>query len=256
MTSSPKALGTLTQATVTPSGWSTRSTREIDLRYLGRPPATSHRPYFSFVESFARDLLESSGPVRVLDVGCANGSFVHYLSECHPAAVCIGVDALPQLVEDAARNVPTGTFAVGDIREAASMPTGPFSLVTMLTLHSHFDRLDDILDNVMSLVEIGGRALIFGLFNRSAADVLVRVRVVGDVAGWQPGWNIHSRQTVDDLLGSRGFTAVYHDYEPPQDWVERHGDPLGTRRVEIDGRAAMINDAGLILPFALLEVRR
>ena len=254
--SSPKAPDALTRATVTPSGWSTSSTREIDLRYLGRPPAASHRPYFSFVESFARDLLESCGPVRVLDVGCANGSFVHYLSKRHPAAVCTGVDALPQLVEDAARNVPTGNFIVGDILEAASMPAGPFSLVTMLTLHSHFDRLDDVLNNLMSLVEVGGRALVFGLFNRSAVDVLVRVRVSGDTVGWQPGWNIHSRRAVRDLLCSRGFGATYHDYEPPQDWVERHGDPLGSRKVEIDGRVTFINDAGLILPFALLEVRR
>jgi SAM-dependent methyltransferase len=251
-----KAPDAVTEQAPAPAGWPAASTREIDLRYLGRPPATSYRPYFSFVEGFARDLLQSHGPVPVLDIGCANGSFVHYLTQRHPAARCTGVDALPQLVEDAARNVPAGTFAVGDIREAKSMPAGPFSLVTMLTLHSHFDRLDAVLDNVMSLVGAGGRALVFGPFNRSAADVLVRVRVAGTAAGWQPGWNLHSRQAVDGLLGSRGYGTTYHDYEPPQDWTERHGDPLGTRKADINGKATFINDAGLILPFALLEVRR
>lgn len=252
---SPSASDSETPANATPRGWSADSTREIDRRYRGRPPATSYRPYFAFVEHFARDLLEASTPARVLDVGCANGSFVNYLIEHYPHASCTGVDALPELVEDAARNVAAGNFVVGDVVRAASMPTGPFSLVTMLTLHSHFDNLDVVLENVMSLVAADGRALIFGLFNRTPADVLVRIRVTAGGI-WTPGWNIHSRQTIADLLGSRGFNVMYHDYEPPDDWIDRPGDPLGTRLVEIDGKPTFVNDACLILPFALLEVWR
>lgn len=241
-------------APATPQGWSAQSTRLLDRRYLDRSPATSHRPYFAFVAAHARARLEAA-TARVLDVGCANGSFVHYLLHHHPQASCIGIDAWPELVEDAARKVPAAAFRVGDVRRRESLPEQPFPVVTMLTLHSHFDDLTSVLDNVMSLVETGGQALIFGLFNRSEADVLVRIRAGGPSGDWLPGWNLHSRTTVSEHLRARGFPFTFHDYEPPAHWPERPGDPLGTRRAEIDGRAAFLNDAGLILPFALLEVR-
>ncbi|MGL5865272.1 MAG: class I SAM-dependent methyltransferase [Dermatophilaceae bacterium] len=252
--SAPTGGGRPAPENATPPGWSAESTRSLDRRYLNRNPTTSHRPYFGFVASRAQALLGTPS-ARVLDIGCANGSFVHYLLEHHPQISCTGIDVLPELVEDAVRNVPAATFLVGDIRQRESLPDRSFPLVTMLTLHSHFDDLAAILDNVMSVVEAGGRALIFGSFNHTDADVLVRIRDGGQGGDWLPGWNLHSRTSVSDLLRSRGFTFTFHDYEPPPNWADRSGDPLGTRRVEIDGRPSFRNDAGLILPFALLEVR-
>jgi SAM-dependent methyltransferase len=231
-----------------------RTTRTLDLRYLSRPPAASHRPYFGFVENVARDLLESGGEVSVLDVGCANGSFVHYLSVRHPHAVMIGMDALPELVDDATRNISGAIFVRGDIELPESLPPRRFSIVTMLTLHSHFDRLDAVLVNLLSLVEPGGRALVFGPFNRSRADVLVRIRADAEQE-WQLGWNLHSRATVDELLSDLGVRGTYHDYRPNVQWPDQHDDPLRTRRALLDGELTLVNGAGLILPFALLEIR-
>jgi SAM-dependent methyltransferase len=234
--------------------WS-RTTRQIDLRYLERPPATSHRPYFDFVEAVARPVLAAADGPSLLDVGCANGSFIDFVRRRNPRVASTGVDALPELIADAVRRVPTATFAEGDIRDLASMPRRCFTVVTMLTLHSHFDRLDGMLGNVMSLVAPGGRALLFGAFNTSDADVLVRIRVPGD-AGWLPGWTLHSRRSVDELLAARGLGGRYHDYAPTPEWPETSKDPLRTRRGFLDGRPVFLNDAGLFLPMALLEIGR
>jgi SAM-dependent methyltransferase len=237
-------------------GASLSTTRTLDLRYLARAPQASHRPYFAFVEHLTLDLLQRTGPVDVLDVGCANGAFAHFLATRHPRVRVTGVDTLPQLVADATTRVPVGTFLVGDISARQSLPRRCFDLVTMLTLHTHFDRLDDVLDNVMSLVTENGRAVLFGPFNPGATDVLVRLRTPDAAGVWLPGWNLHSRRTVDELLSARSLTGTYHDYAPTPEWPDSCEDDLRTRRATLDGQPVLLNGAGLLLHFAALDIRR
>ncbi|MEU9774287.1 MULTISPECIES: class I SAM-dependent methyltransferase [unclassified Streptomyces] len=230
-------------------------TRPLDLRYLERPPAEHERPYFPFVADRLRGVLDRPG-ASVLDIGCANGAFLHHLADRCPHAALSGVDALPALVEHAARHVPGADFSVGDVCRARTLPGRQYSAVTMLTLHSHFDSLDPWLDHVLHLVEPGGRALLFGTFNPFPVDVLVRLRQAGGAedSGWIPGWNIHSRAAFADRLAARGLRHRFHDYEPPADVPRSPDDPLSTRRATLDGATVLTNGAGVLLPFALLEV--
>jgi 2-polyprenyl-3-methyl-5-hydroxy-6-metoxy-1,4-benzoquinol methylase len=144
------------------------------MRYISRPPAAGYRPYFEFVASHARVCLEAHAGASILDIGCANGAFLHYMLSHFPKAQCTGIDAMPELVSMAASNVIGATFAVGDIQCAETLPLNKYSLVTMLTLHSHFDELDGWLDNTLNLVRPGGKALLFGPFNPKPVDVLVK----------------------------------------------------------------------------------
>ncbi|MEV6394693.1 class I SAM-dependent methyltransferase [Streptomyces sp. NPDC051907] len=231
-------------------------TRSLDLRYLDRAPADHHRPYFPFVEHHMRDLLERPGS-SVLDVGCANGAFLHYLAARHPHTALTGLDALPVLVAHAARHVREASFAVADIGRAETLPTRRHSAVTLLTLHSHFDTLHPWLDHVLGLVEPGGRALLFGAFNPHPVDVLVRLRQADAPAGdgeWIPGWNVHSRAAVSAYLTRRGLHHRFHDYQPPPGAADTPSDPLSTRRATLDGAPVLTNGSGVLLPFALLEV--
>ncbi|MFY1679841.1 class I SAM-dependent methyltransferase [Streptomyces sp. WMMC905] len=230
-------------------------TRPLDLRYLERPPADHERPYFPFVADRLRGVLDRPG-ASVLDIGCANGAFLHHLADRHPHATLSGVDALPALVEHAARYVPGADFFVGDVGRARTLPERQYSAVTMLTLHSHFDSLDPWLDHVLDLVEPGGRALLFGTFNPFPVDVLVRLRQTDGAEDddWMPGWNIHSRAAFADRLAARGQRHRFHDYEPPADVPCSPDDPLSTRRATLDGATVLTNGAGVLLPFALLEV--
>lgn len=234
------------------------TTRAIDYRYLHRPAATGHRPYFDFVAERAQEVLgDTSGSRSVLDIGCANGAFLHFLLEKYPKIECAGIDALPELVAYAKRQVPAGRFAVGDIERAETLPHGRFSLVTMLTIHSHVDAIEPCLDNVLSLVEDAGKAILFGLFNPEPVDVLVRVRVSRDGdSGWMPGWNVHSRASWATQLERRSCRFTFHDYVVPDSMPTYTDDPLRTRRAVLDGQLVLRNGASLILPFALLEISR
>src|SRR5215510_6497822 len=182
------------------------SIRDLDLRYVSRPPALSYRPYFEFVTNHARECLEADPTASILDIGCANGAFLHYVLSRFPNVRCTGIDAMPELVSMAAANVSDATFIIGDIRRAETLPRNRHSLVTMLTLHSHFDELGSWLDNTLNLVQPGGKALLFGPFNPKPVDVLVRLRVVDEEdSPWIPGWTVHSRLAFEKYLSQRGL---------------------------------------------------
>lgn len=231
------------------------SIRDLDKRYSSRPPALSYRPYFEFVASHARDYLEANETASILDIGCANGAFLHFMLSHFPKARCMGIDAIPELVAMAATNVSVATFAVGDIQCAETLPVNKYSLVTLLTLHSHFDELGSWLDNTLNLVQPGGKALLFGPFNPKPVDVLVRLRLADeDGSPWIPGWNVHSQLAFEKYLTKHDLTFAFHDYTPPATIPRDDNDPLRTYSATLDEVAILTNGAGLLLPFALLDI--
>jgi 2-polyprenyl-3-methyl-5-hydroxy-6-metoxy-1,4-benzoquinol methylase len=73
---------------------------------------------------------------RVLDIGCGDGALVRVLAR--RGARVEGVDPSPERVRNAERLareagiVPVPRFAVGDPHNLASLPAGPFDLITAL----------------------------------------------------------------------------------------------------------------------------
>lgn len=121
-----------------------------------------------------RALSEQGGRLRVLDTGCGNGRFAHFLAEQLPQARVDyqGVDGSAPLIEIAqGRRLPgiSAQWALLDFMEASdALPAGPFDCVTLFGV----------------LHEIPGRqrrqALIAGLAERLREDgalVLARWRV-------------------------------------------------------------------------------
>ena len=227
--------------------------RDFDLRYLDRSLVENSRPYFEFVWRHAAARLTE--PARVLEIGCATGAFVHFLLQRHPNLDITGVDALPELVERARRDVPRGRFAVGDLREFATLASPPFDVTLMLTLHSLFDDPEVWIRALAAVTRPGGQAFVFGLFNDYDVDVLVRVRYADSEGAWLPGWNVVSRKTVGLHLQSHCAEHRFHDYTPPVDNPEQPGDPLRSWTATMaDGSRLLLNGAQIVHRFALLEI--
>lgn len=78
-------------------------------------------------ENLLEALDEGGGRFSVLDVGCGLGDLVGYLERTGRQVDYLGVDIVPQMVEEARRRHPQARFAVCDILEAP--PQGRFDLV-------------------------------------------------------------------------------------------------------------------------------
>jgi hypothetical protein len=92
-----------------------------------------------------------------------------------------------------------------------------------------------------------------GRFNPNGVDVLVRLRKSGD-SEWLPGWNMHSRQAFEVAFETRKVRWNFRRYVPDEQWQSNDVDPLRTRVASLDNQMVLLNGAGLILSFALLEI--
>ncbi|WP_193605669.1 trans-aconitate 2-methyltransferase [Nocardioides dongkuii] len=101
-----------------------------------------------FVELLAR--VPAAAPERVVDLGCGPGNLTALLGERWPDASLLGVDASPEMVAAARRDVPGIAFEVGDLRDWR--PEAPVDvLVSNATLQwvpGHLDLLPRLVDAV------------------------------------------------------------------------------------------------------------
>jgi len=233
-----------------------RSTRSIDSYYLERLPADNPRPYFPFLWTHIAPELAKKTNSSLIDIGSANGAFLHYCKSQNVEFTAVGVDALGELVSFSQREVPQATFLKADICSRETLPKQKFDLATMLTLHSHFDDPMEWLPNTMNLVKPNGRLFVFGPFNKAPVDTLVRLRKADSAdQSWLPGWNLLSRHSISSAVESINCKSTFHEY-PGKLAPEKVQDHLSTKSVRINDQDTYANEAGLILDFSLLEIYR
>ena len=119
--------------------------------YARQNPPRKLRFYRRLVES----AVPKTGRPRVLDIGCAFGSFLGALD---PAWDRSGIDVSEFATEQASRTHPGATFVRADIGEIP-LP-GPFDIITAFDVIEHVPSLDLVASVVRSRLTVGG-AFIF-----------------------------------------------------------------------------------------------
>ncbi|GAB09713.1 putative methyltransferase [Gordonia araii NBRC 100433] len=106
------------------------------------------------VASWARDI---DGPI--VDVGCGPGQWTAFLHD--DGASVVGVDPVPEFIDEARRRYPDAHYAVG---RAGALDFPPGSKAGILAWFSliHVDpaALDPVLDDVARVLKPGGRLLV------------------------------------------------------------------------------------------------
>jgi SAM-dependent methyltransferase len=99
----------------------------------------------------------------VLDVGCATGEFLYYLSSVYPGLCMTGVDTDEGFLEKARLSIPGAAFLRGDIHPGKGLPTSKFDVVFMADANYLFSDPAPWLRNICALTK--GKAYVFGVFN-------------------------------------------------------------------------------------------
>jgi len=106
-----------------------------------------------FVELLAR--VGAEQPSAVVDLGCGPGNLTRLLAERWPGATVRGIDASPEMIAAARRDVTGIDFEVGDLRDWAASAAPVDVLVSNATLQWLPDHLD-LLPTLLERVRPGG----------------------------------------------------------------------------------------------------
>lgn len=187
-----------------------------------------------------------------VDLGCATGALLAALSERYPAAKLTGVDISPVLLERARRRAPGVSFVEADVREYE--PDRPLDLIVASGLLSIFEDFAEPLERWVSWLAPGGRLFVFGLFNSSDVDRIVRFRNNAYGGDWEGGLTAYSVQTVGRHLDGLGLR---HDFEPFEISIDlpRQDNPIRSYTVRAGDRRLVINGANVVGEMFFLTIR-
>lgn len=232
-----------------------RTVRDHDQLYLSEDRKLNPKEYFKFIGATIKPFLCDIQNPKIIDVGCATGDFLHYLSTQHPSASFTGLDIMPELLDRARKEIPTAHFQQGDITEESTLPKAQYDAAFLIGVHSIFDDHEPFLDHMMKLLRPDGRAYIFGIFNPMDCDVLVKVRASGEQGSWQAGWNVFSKKTISTHLNKKNVRHRFVDWSIGIDIPKNPTDPLRSWTFKMaDGSRGIVNGTQILHQFSLLEM--
>lgn len=200
-----------------------------------------------------------------MDVGCATGDFLYYLAQNFPKAEFYGLDRLPILIERAKSINPRARFFEGDIFSGEIFGEkgeniredlrGSFDYIFMLGVHSIFDEMKKVMENLKYLTREGGRIYVFGIFNPCEIDVLIKSRSSHSDGEWESGWNLFSLATAVRTTDELGLYCKVEPFRITIDIPENFSDPLRSYTfLRMDGEREVVNGLQLLHKFYLLEI--
>ena len=122
-----------------------------------QPELDIDRPKEIFM--FIGDRIAARGdvtPPRILDVGCASGSFLHYLHGRFPEALLSGTDISEILIGRAEELIPSGTFFAGSVDAPNALRKKHYDVTCSVGVLCYFDDIERPLRNLVESVRDGG----------------------------------------------------------------------------------------------------
>ncbi|MBT5469731.1 MAG: class I SAM-dependent methyltransferase [Nitrospina sp.] len=227
--------------------------RTHDKLYLKENRKLSPKESFKFIYSHSKKFIQGIENPRILDIGCATGDFLYYLSTKFPNAKLMGMDLMPDLIEVARKEVPKCEFILGNIQEDSQFQAEKFDAIFMVGVHPIFDECQPWIKNIISqLLKKNGQAFIFGPFNSDNVDIIVRARRSEDMGPWELGWNTFSIKTMSNFLNELNMNFKFYNFSIGID-IEKQNDPLRAWTVKLEsGERLQVNGAGLVRNQGLL----
>ncbi len=160
-------------------------------------------------------------PDSLLDIGCANGSFIHHAQKLLTETSFFGAEPVPELAEIAQRNTDAAIFTHGlfDIAEGTK-----YQVVTMLGVLGIFADVDQVLRKIKSLMKPSGMAIIFSPFNEEDIDVILSYRRA-PCGPWESGHNLFSKRTVENTGIALDMCCEWIEFEMSEP-IPKTSDPM------------------------------
>ena len=226
--------------------------------YLDEGLPAEPKQYFKKVAVLVGNFVHQR-KLSLLDVGCANGWFIHYLSGLYPNLDYSGIDIFKSFIEQARKNAPNARFQISSMLDAKNESEEKFDVITALGVMQILDdeQVPKLFEFLFNRIKPRGRIYVFAPFNEYGIDVVLkyRHRLEGSVSGWSPGGNAYSFETLSELISSRCIGHEVHPFDIGMR-LERGEDPRRGWTIETNKtHYQMTNGLKLLMDQYIVEIR-
>lgn len=173
----------------------------------------------------------SVNSVSVLDVGCAAGELLGFLSTEFKNCELVGVDVTQSLLDVGSRLLPDAQFTLASALELPETFSEKFDLVTSIGCMSIFNEVEikTYWDNLYRVAKPGGLVVVLSPLNEFGVDAMIRhrKRSNGSLGSWETGWNIFSMETIEELVMDLGAKLELKRFQIPFN-IPKRDDPIRT----------------------------
>ncbi len=173
---------------------------------------------------------EVGEPTSLLDIGCANGAFLHHARKRFTNTKLDGLEPISHLASLANRNVKTAKFHNRGLLDVTNSDESLHSeVVTMLGVLYLFRDPEEVICRLMEMVQPKGGCFIFGSFNEEPIDILTNYRRAPN-GDWVSAHNLFSMATMENICTGVGATCRWRDFslsvpipksqDPMRSWTE------------------------------------
>lgn len=201
---------------------------------VDHPHASEWKKRWPTLERFRGWITEHEEQQHWLELGCGNGWFSNWIHQQSGARVT-GVDLNIDELEQAARCFPELTWVHADIFQAA-FPAAPFDVIVLNAAVQYFERLEELLERLQSLIIPGGSIhLLDSAFytNEEAKAAHERSKAYYEKMGCPTMINHYHHRTWDELASWKHtvhytprkaslFSRLLGKAESPFPWIEVH----------------------------------
>ena len=227
---------------------------QISAYSKNRPPKFHEIELLEIVEKF-----KLKDKFKLLDIGCATGSFLSLISNKYPDSEYFGFDISSELISIAEKKLENLKINLS-VDDALKFKTKQkFDFVVASGVLSIFEDLSPL--NIWTnWLSENGILFIFGRFNSNEIDTIIRFRNhynknVED-SDWQGGLTSFSKKYVTDYLSKLGFKSKFIPFKFPET-LEKSNDPIRTFTVDtIDKQRLILNGANILAEQYFLVVSK
>ncbi|HAT3818999.1 TPA: class I SAM-dependent methyltransferase [Legionella pneumophila] len=171
---------------------------------------------FKFLAQKIKELPLKPGS-KLLDIGCATGELIHFLSKHFPQLQYTGIDVFDDLIEVCKVLQPNVNFINASALDLPFEFENQFDIITVVSVISIFDTIDlDIFwDNLFKATKDNGVIYVLSPFNGYGVDCEIRHRKrINNIKGeWERGWNIFCKETIAEYLEGRCKNWFFHPFK-------------------------------------------
>ena len=194
--------------------------------------------------------------VNLVDVGCASGDFLNFLSKKKNFNLT-GIDFSKTSLDLAKEKVPNATFRLLDLKKKINL-NKKYDICTCLGTLSAFDDKFKIIDKLVNLVKNKGELIILDLVNEHDVNVLVRYQNnFENKDEWLSGFNTYSKKYWSQKLklNSKITSFTFKKFDIKKKIIQNKKNPMRAWTEKRKNKNQIMVGTGQLLNYYFVKIK-